>query len=275
MASRRSSSSRTRRAAAWLGGLLVVVGILFGARLYLPTAVKNHVNGVLDNLPGYRGSVADIDIALIRGAYVIDGLVLARRDAETEVPFLKIPRADISLQWRALFRGRIVSEIHLSRPRLTWVFEDQVRPDQTDPESRDWTRALDGLVPIEINHLTVTDGRVGLLKMTADPPLDVHLDKLEVRADNLQLVRSDEQELPTPIEATAVAIGQGRARLEGRANLIRKIPDMDVELGIEGIDVTALNALTMHYANVDFAAGRLDLYSEVAIADGYLKGYLK
>lgn len=275
MASGRPSTSKKHRAAAWIGGLLILAGLLLGARLYLPTAVENHVNDVLENLPGYQGSVADIDIALIRGAYVIEGLVLRRRDAETEVPFLKVPRADISIQWRGVFHGRIVSEIHLHQPRMTYVFEDQARPDQTDPQSEDWTRALDGLVPIEINHLTITDGRLGLLKMQADPPVDVYLDELKLRADNLQLVRSDEQELPSPIEATAVTIGQGRTRLEGRVNLIKRIPDMDIELSVENIDVTALNDLTMHYANVDFASGRLEIYSEVAIADGYLKGYLK
>ena len=50
---------------------------------------------------------------------------------------------------------------------------------------------------------------------------------------------------------------------------------MDVSLSIEKIDVTALNSLTLHYANVDFASGQLDVFSEVAIADGYMKGYLK
>ncbi len=269
------STPRKKRKVGWFGLVLFLLVVFIGFRLYLPTAVKNHVNQVLNDLPGYQGSVEDIDIALIRGAYVVEGMTLRRRDAKTEVPFLSIPYADISIQWRALFNGKIVSEIELSEPQLIYVFEDQLQDNQEEPETKDWTEALDDLVPIDINHLKIENGRLGLVKVNADPTLDIYMDQLQLTADNLQLVKSDEQNLPSPIKASAVTIGQGQAELEGRVNIIKQIPDMDVSLSIENIDVTALNSLTLHYANVDFASGRLDIYSEVAVADAYLKGYLK
>lgn len=269
------SQQKKKRKAGWLGFLLLLLVVFIGFRLYLPTLVKNHVNQVLNDLPGYQGSVADIDIALIRGAYVVSDLELRRRDAKTDVPFLTIPQADISIQWRALFNGKIVSEIYLTKPQLIYVFEDQLQADQEEPETEDWTEALDDLVPIDINHLTIEDGRLGLVKVKAEPTLDIYMDQLQLTADNLQLVKSDEQNLPSPIKATAVTIGQGRTTFEGRVNIIKQIPDMDVSLSIENIDITALNSLTLHYANVDFASGQLDIFSEVAIADGYMKGYLK
>lgn len=269
------SSQKKKRKAGWFGFLLILVVILIGFRLYLPTAVKNHVNHVLNNLPGYQGSVADIDIALIRGAYVVKDMTLRRRDAETDVPFLKIPQADISIQWRTLFNGKIVSEIYLNEPQLIYVFEDQLKTGQQEPETKDWTEALDDLVPIDINHLNIENGRLGLVKVKAEPTLDIYMDQLQLSADNLQLVKNDDGNLPSPIKATAVTIGQGQAQLEGRVNIVKQVPDMDVSLSIENIDVTALNSLTQHYANVDFSSGQLDVFSEVAIADGYLKGYLK
>ena len=33
--------------------------------------------------------------------------------------------------------------------------------------------------------------------------------------------------------------------------------------------------MTRHYAGIDFEKGTFELYSEIAIADGYLKGYIK
>ena len=269
------SQQKKKRKAGWLGFLLLLLVVFIGFRLYLPTLVKNHVNQVLNDLPGYQGSVADIDIALIRGAYVVSDLELRRRDAKTDVPFLTIPQADISIQWRALFNGKIVSEIYLNEPQLIYVFEDQLQDNQEEPDTKDWTDALDDLVPIDINHLNIENGRLGLVKVKAEPTLDIYMDQLQLTADNLQLVKSDEQNLPSPIKATAVTIGQGRTALEGRVNIVKQVPDMDVSLSIEKIDVTALNSLTLHYANVDFASGQLDVFSEVAIADGYMKGYLK
>lgn len=269
-----STEKKKRKTGLWIFLILLVV-VLVGFRLYLPTAAKNHVNKVLNDLPGYQGSVEGIDIALIRGAYGVSNLQLRRRDAQTDVPFLNIPHADISIQWGALFKGKIVSEIFLTEPQLIYVFEDQLQAGQQEPETQDWTRALDELVPIDINHLNIENGRLGLVKVKADPTLDIYMDQLQLTADNLQLVRSDEQNLPSPVQANAVTIGQGKATLEGRVNIIKQIPDMDISLSIERIDATALNTLTLHYANIDFSSGRLDIYSEVAIADGYLKGYLK
>ncbi|WP_188364375.1 DUF748 domain-containing protein [Marinicella pacifica] len=269
------STEKKKRKTGWWVFLLVLVVIFVGFRLYLPTAAKNHVNKVLNDLPGYQGSVDDIDIALIRGAYVVTNLRLRRRDAKTDVPFLNIPQADISIQWRALFNGKIVSEIYLTEPQLIYVFEDQLQQGQQEPETKDWTEALDDLVPIDINHLNIENGRLGLVKVNANPMLDIYMDQLQLTADNLQLVKSDEQNLPSPVKAAAVTIGRGQTELEGRVNFIKDIPDMDVSLSIKDIDVTALNSFTLHYANVDFTSGQLDLYSEVAVADGYLKGYFK
>lgn len=50
---------------------------------------------------------------------------------------------------------------------------------------------------------------------------------------------------------------------------------MDLEFSLENADVTALNDLAENYVGVDFESGTFELFIEAAIADGYLKGYLK
>jgi hypothetical protein len=69
------------------------------------------VNRVLSEIPGYHGWVDDIDIALYRGAYVINGLHLYKNG--NKQPMLDFPKTDISIEWKSLFKGRIVSEIEL------------------------------------------------------------------------------------------------------------------------------------------------------------------
>lgn len=59
----------------------------------------------------YTGKVEDIDIALIRGAYVIDGIEILKRDtgqtaAVDTVPFFSCPNIDLSIHWKALFEGK-------------------------------------------------------------------------------------------------------------------------------------------------------------------------
>ncbi|GAA3780709.1 DUF748 domain-containing protein [Corallibacter vietnamensis] len=242
--------------------------------MYLPVLVKNYVNDILANIPGYYGQVEDIDIALIRGAYVINNMHLNKVNAKTQVPFLNFPKSDISIEWKSLIHGKIVSEIIMTNPEVIYVFEDQTNNGKT-PDVDDWTKALTDLVPIDINHFEIHNGKLAFVQLQANPNIDLNFHQLDLYADNLRNVKSKERTLPSPFHATATSIGNGKVSIDGNINLIKEIPDMDVAFSLEQVDVTALNDFTSHYANIDFEKGDFELYSEVAIADGYLKGYIK
>lgn len=253
---------------------LIVCLILF--RILLPTLLKNYVNKTLANIPGYYGQVADIDIALYRGAYVIKGLYLNKVNAKTQVPFLDFPKTDISIEWRALFKGKIVSEIIMYSPQLTYVFEDQkTTSSEGTPDVEDWTKALTDIVPIDINNFEVYDGKLGFVQLQTDPNIDLYMDQLRLSATNLRNVKELGQKLPSPLTANAVSVGQGNFKLDGALNLFKQIPDMDLDFSLENADVTAFNELTRHYAGIDFKKGNAAIYGEIAIADGFLKGYVK
>ncbi|MBV2247668.1 MAG: DUF748 domain-containing protein [Lentimicrobium sp.] len=256
--------------------LLIVVMLLIAFRLYLPTLVKNYVNKVLSDIPGYYGHVEDIDLAIYRGAYVINGLYLNKVKAETQIPFLNFPKTDISIQWNAIFRGKIVSEIYMYDPEINYVMEDQQGSgDTTKPDAGDWTEALDDLIPIDINHLEITNGTLAFKEVTVQPPIDLSICRFNLTADNLRMVKGKEHTLPSPISATGTSIGGGQLSIDGKVNLIREIPDTDISFTLEKVDITALNPFAQQYAKIDFKQGEFNFFSEVAIADGYLKGYLK
>ncbi|MBL7558665.1 DUF748 domain-containing protein [Olleya sp. YSTF-M6] len=255
---------------------LLVLLILLAVRLYLPTYVKNYVNKVLADIPGYYGEVKSIDISLIRGAYVINGLYLNKVDANTQVPFLNFPKSDISVEWKSIFDGKVVAEIIMSNPEVIYVFEDQQStPKDGLPEVEDWTKALTDLVPLKINHFQVHNGKVAFVQLSAEPNVDLSISKLELSADNLRNVIEKERILPSPITATGVSFGGGQVQLNGNVNIIKEIPDMDLAFSLEKANATALNDFTNYYAGIDFESGTVELFSEVAIADGYIKGYMK
>lgn len=242
-------------------------------RIFLPTIVKNYVNKVLADIPGYYGQVEDIDIALIRGAYAINGIYLNKVDAQTQVPFLKFPAIDISVEWKSIFKGKIVSEVYMDNPEVIYVQEDMATPDASTEE--DWTKALTDIVPLQINHFEIRNGKLAFVQVNADPTIDLQLNKLYFTADNLRNVVAKERTLPSPISGEAISIGNGKLTLNGDVNLIKEIPDMDVAVSLENVNVPALNEFTNHYGKVDFEEGNLGLFTEIAIADGFLKGYFK
>ena len=131
------------------------------------------------------------------------------------------------------------------------------------------------MVPIDINHFEIYDGKLGFVKLQTEPDIDLYMDKLRLTADNLRNVREKERNLPSPITARAVSIGQGKFKLDGGVNLVKEIPDMDINFSLEDAQITAVNELTRHYAGIDFKEGNAAVYGEIAIADGYMKGYVK
>lgn len=253
----------------------IIIVLLVAFRLVLPYIVKNYVNKVLADIPGYYGQVEDIDLSLITGAYTIDQLYLNKVNADTEIPFLNFERTNISIEWKSLFKGKIVSEINMTRPSLIYVFEDQQKESEEDADIDDWTKALTDLVPIDINKLEIHDGKVAFVQLTADPNIDLHLNQIELYATNLRNVERTGERLPSDLVADAVSIGEGNLHLEGQMDLVKQIPDMDLALSLENANATALNDFTDHYAGIDFDEGEFNFYGEMVIADGYLQGSLK
>lgn len=90
----------------------IVVFLLLLLRLFLPSIVLHFVNKELKDMEEYTGHVEDIDIALIRGAYVIDGIEILKRDtnktaAIDTVPFSHALRLTYQFIGRHCFKGKL------------------------------------------------------------------------------------------------------------------------------------------------------------------------
>ncbi|MES1181923.1 MAG: hypothetical protein ABUL44_03920, partial [Flavobacterium sp.] len=187
--------------------LTIIILALIIFRLFLPLIVKNYVNKVLNNIPGYHGSVADIDIALYRGAYVINHLYLYKDG--NKKPMLDFPVTDISIEWRALFHGRIVSEIEMYDPAFNfYVTANKLSPGQK-PKEDDWTKALHKLVPIKINRFKVGNWKFLYADIVESPDINLAIEKIDLIATNLGNVVDKSKILPSKVNATAVSFGNG------------------------------------------------------------------
>jgi len=142
--------------------ILSIIAVLVALRLILPFAITKYVNKTLDNIPGYKGSIEDVDLNLYRGAYVIEKVELNKLEGEVPRPFVKIDSIDLSVEWEALFDGSIVGEVILRNPELNFVVGpgDSTQQDGTEA---DWTKPLQELMPLKINRFEITDGRVTYL----------------------------------------------------------------------------------------------------------------
>lgn len=253
---------------------IIVALIIF--RMFLPTIVKRYVNKTLANIPGYYGQVEDIDIALYRGAYVIKGLYLKKVKAKTKVPFLDFPKTDISIEWKSIFKGKIVSEVLMYNTEVIYMTKDwEATSSEEEPTKAVWTDVITDLIPIDINHFKLINGKFAYVDTEAKPDIDLQITSLDMTIDNIRNVVGTNKKLPSPLTAKGASIGNGVLSLEGDIDIIKAIPDMDLNFSLKKINLTALNDFSSHYASIDFEAGDVGIYSELAIADSYMSGYFK
>lgn len=261
-----------RKTAFWI--VLVLVAALVGGRIYLPYWVKNYVNETLNDIDGYRGSVKDIDIALYRGAYAIHGLELFKIDKNIPVPFLDIRTIDLSLQWGALFRGEVVGDVTLDRPVINFARGSTGQSAQTGVET-DWTKPIKDLMPLDINFVEIDDGKVTYQDFSTTPKVDLFIDELYARVTNLRNVEDKNAALPSTMKVSGKSIGGGDLRIAGKLNILKRIPDADIQAKLEKVSLPALNDYARAFAGIDFEQGNFNLYTDVAVKDGNVTGFVK
>ncbi len=252
--------------------VLIIVGLLIIIRIALPFIVENYANKALQQMEGYEGSIDDIDLNLFRGAYQIDNLIVNSVTDSLPVPFISISEIDLSVQWSALFNGAFVGEIVLEQPVINFAVDEEASQDGTET---DWPKVIKGLFPITINRFEIVDGVISYYDFTTEPEIDVHIENLDLLIKNLTNIEQQGQKLPSSIAASGYTTGNGEFNLNARFNALQEIPNLDLTMNIEQVNLLALNDFIRAYSNTDVEKGTFNLYTEIVIDEGNLKGYIK
>jgi hypothetical protein len=264
----------TRR--KWIFILIGAIVVLITVRATLPYFVTRYANRVLQDMREYAGSVADVDMSLYRGAYTIDNLEVFKINGNTQIPFIAIPKMELGVQWGALLDGALVGKMVLHQPTLNFINKEQAG------EKVDWVKQAKELFPIRINRFEIINGTVKYYDFTTKPNVDLQLQDLQMVATNFANVEDPQktegeagEALPAEVHATAVSVGGGKLNMDMRLNPLQQVPDLDMNLRFEGASMPAFNDFFRAYAGVDLEQGTLSVYSEVAVKDGQLEGYIK
>ncbi|HUR30400.1 MAG TPA: DUF748 domain-containing protein [Saprospiraceae bacterium] len=255
-----------------IGILLIVLIIAF--RIILPFWVLDFVNKRLADINGYFGHVQDIDIELYRGAYKVREIYINKLDSTTQkqTPFFASPVVDISIEWKSLFRGEIVSEMDFYSPALRFT-EGKAEPEEMEKDTNDFRRILKTFTPFKVNRFEVYDGKIQYLDNTVKPVVDIHLDNAHILARNLSNV-VDTSLLPAVVEANA-DVYEGSLNFNMRIDALADDPTYDMNAEIKGANLLRLNDFFKAYADFDVNKGTFGMYMEIAAKDRKFLGYIK
>ena len=270
----RQHRRRTRRRTVALTAGLILLLALVGLRLALPHWVESYVNRKLDSLPEYAGRIGEVHVHLLRGAYSVDDVEIVKTEGDVPVPFLAAGRVDFSVEWGALAKGELVSEVWVKDARLNFVQGPTEASSQTDVD-KSWIGMVDDLFPFQINRFEITNSQVWYHNFHTEPVINVYVSNMVAVATNLSNVRDRTGNLPAGVVARGDTIGGGLLKLAVRLDPVSRLPRFDADASVERMDLRALNPFLRAYANIDVEGGNLDVFVELAAANGKYTGYLK
>lgn len=255
--------------------LLITVVVLAAIRLALPYVILKYANNSLANVPGYRGHVEDIDLAIIRGAYTIDSIYLNKVDTVTrkETPFFAASMIDLSVEWKALLNGEIVGEMIFTRPMLRFT-KDKVEPEEVRKDSSDLKQLLDDFMPLRVNRFEAKGGSIQFIDENSKPKVDIEMTDTYILATNLRNSYDSGVLLPATILAKGSVYG-GTLDLNVKLNPLADDPTFDMDAEMKNTNLVRLNDFFKAYAKVDVNKGTFGLYTELAAKGGKFKGYVK
>lgn len=255
--------------------VVAILVLLVAVRIALPFAIERLVNQRLAAIPSYSGAVQDIDIHLFRGAYSLEGLAIFKDDGTMRQPFFSAADIDFSIAWRDLWRGKIVSDIHVQKGELVFVQGPTADATSTGAD-QPWQAVIEDLFPIDITHFELRDGSIRYIDATTEPRVDVFITNMRAIATGLRN-RPDEagEELPAEVTIAGDSLGGGEVHLQLAAEPLAAQPHFELSLKVDDVNLPALNEFLKAYANVDVSRGTFQLAAEMAGRHGAFQGYVK
>ncbi|HEX9980663.1 MAG TPA: DUF748 domain-containing protein [Flavobacterium sp.] len=252
--------------------IVSILALLVIINFALEPIVLHYANKTLAGLKGYRGSIKDVDIHLYRGAYRIDTLEIKKTGAGKEQPFFSADGIDISIEWKALFKGALVGEFLVEHPVLNFI----KRGEEVEAGgNNDFVTLVKKFSPVNINRAEITNGEIHYIDPTEKPKINIAARNVRIVATNLRNVEDKNNKLPSSITLSGNTNGNGTLKGSAKMNVLKEIPDFDMNMELRSVDLTALKDFTDAYANFTFKKGQLYLSTELAMEDGKYNGYVK
>jgi hypothetical protein len=222
-------------------------------------------------------------------------LKIERVEGQKIFPFLTSEQIFVGLSWPDLLKRTVVAQVVIERPVLNLVAEketasvDAQEKTQTKKkvaiggetksekkhEVHTWHEVFKNLVPLNISRLHARNGSLHFRDITANPKVDIYLDKLHAVGENLTNSSKLSKSLYGQINIVARAMKSGDLEVKILINPSADPLEAKVSIKLVNPALTNLNDLFKAYGKFDIKEGTFDLFSEIAVADNNIKGYVK
>ncbi|MBC7714627.1 MAG: DUF748 domain-containing protein [Rhizobacter sp.] len=247
----------------------IIIALLVIIRAVLPQILLHEANKYLSEFsPTYYLHMEDLDISILRGAYRFEKVVGKLKGDEKT--FLSIDSVDVSIAWRHIFRGKIVTDIETRNVYFLFL-KDMTKLNPPKKEAKD---VKDTLFPIKVETVDLKNARIVFEEVPSlSDDSRLKIEKINGRITNLT---PDENNKISNFNLGASIQGSSELVFIGGLNLMKKPTLWDVDIEMKDFNLPSLNAVLKRNLPLTFTKGKMDLYSEVQNdSSGKIKGYIK
>ena len=125
---------------------------------------------------------------------------------------------------------------------------------------------------LRAKEMRVVDSTVGFVNKAVNPPYRVFMSHVSLTLSNFSNQLADGVMVA---KLTGKFMGSGDGAVTARFRPEKEGPDFDVNLSLENTDLRTLNDVLRAYGKFDVAAGTFSLFSEIAVKNNRIEGYVK
>lgn len=254
---------------------LIIFALLIGVRLVMQPIIHKELNKFLANFsPDIKFHIADLDIHIIRGAYTFDGITGTVKANNNK--FIKIDKVDVSMAWREMFKGKLVTDIVVQDLDFSFTKSLQntfAQMAKTNKSKYDAKEVKEKLFPVKIERLDIRNANVTLDDYPSlEEGKKLAISKIDGRVTNL----TPEKKSPLSFfNISAALMNNSDIKATGHLNTLAKPIQWDVDGEMQGFDLTKANQFLKRKLPLTFTKGKLDIYAEAESQNGKIEGYVK
>lgn len=250
-----------------------LVVLLVALHFALPYLVRDYLNDRLANMGAYRGEIADVDLALWRGAYKINGLKIVKVEGKVPVPFVNAPLIDLSVSWHSLWYDHaVVAEVKFVKPEVNFVDGGANKKNSQTGEGTDWRAQLGKLLPITLNEVKIDDGKITFRNFNSKPPVNLNATKVDLNIYNLTNVVDSKGKRDARFDGKALLLGHAPLETTATFDPLSNFEDFEFRMRARDIQLKRMNDFASAYGKFDFNAGHGDVVIEAQAKKSQIDG---
>jgi hypothetical protein len=148
------------------------------------------------------------------------------------------------------------------------------KKENVNADTADFRKLMDKLMPLTVNHFEFSNSRIHYIDPYSSPKLDIAMEQVYVRAQNLSNVNKNNELLPSTVTAIGDVYG-GTFNFDMKLDPLAMNPTFDMNARVTKMQLPQLNKLLLAYANFDVKQGIFSTYIEFAAKNGGFGGYVK